>query len=180
MLMIITHAHNIGDCSRACPLTLGVMAVTNMQADAFGEAWRLATVNRVDLNVLVDYAWPRFLEHGAQFVAAVGDDQAVCDLLAALKEGSVTAAGGLYARALPDPPAAQVRHHPLTWCASMQSTCAAVTQDSDPPSSITFILSTSVSWWQNLMFWVHTVLTHQCRGLRKLQRCLGKAALRLQ
>ncbi len=65
-------------------------------------------MNRVDLNVLVDYAWPRFLEHGRDFVAAVGDDQAVCDLLAALKEGSVTAPGGLYARALPDPPADQV------------------------------------------------------------------------
>ena len=63
----------------------------------------------MDLNVLVDYAWPRFLEHGREFVAAVGDDQAVCDLLAALKEGSVTASGGRYARALPDPPADQVR-----------------------------------------------------------------------
>ena len=100
------------------------MPVTIVQADAFGEAWRLATVNRVDLNVLVDYAWPRFLEHGSQFVAAVGDDQAICDLLAALKEGSVTAAGGLYARALPNPPAAQVCHHPLSQRALMQSTCA--------------------------------------------------------
>ena len=126
--MIVTHAHNTGDCLRACPLTLDATTVTNMQADAFGEAWRLATVNRVDLNVLVDYAWPRFLEHGVQFVAAVGDDQAVCDLLAALKEGSVTAAGGLYAQALPDPPAAQARHHPLSQCDLMQSTCVAVAQ----------------------------------------------------
>ena len=108
--------------------TLDVTAISKMQADAFGEAWRLATVNRVDLNVLVDYAWPRFLEHGAQFVAAVGDDQAVCDLLAALKEGSVTAAGGLYAQALPDPPAAQVRPHLPSWCALMQSTYVAVAQ----------------------------------------------------
>ena len=80
----------------------------HLQENNYGEAWRLATLNRVDLNVLVDYAWPRFLEHGRYFVAAVGDDQAVCDLLAALKEGSVTAPGGRYARALPDPPADQV------------------------------------------------------------------------
>lgn len=79
-----------------------------LQDDDFREAWRLAAVNRVDLNVLVDYAWPRFLEHGSDFVAAVGDDQAVCDLLAALNDSSVTALGGLYASALPDPPAHQV------------------------------------------------------------------------
>lgn len=35
------------------------------------------------------------------------DDRAVCNPLAARKEGSVTALGGLYASAMPDPPAAQ-------------------------------------------------------------------------
>lgn len=80
--------------------------VSEPQGDDFGEAWRLATVNRVDLNVLVDYAWPRFLGRCSQFVAALGDDQAACDLLGALREESVAAPGGLYASALPDPPAA--------------------------------------------------------------------------
>ena len=95
-------------CDLSCNCDSGNL---HLQENDFGDAWRLATVNRVDLNVLVDYAWPRFLEHGRDFVAAVGDDQAVCDLLAALKDGSVTAPGGLYARALPDPPADQV-HEP--------------------------------------------------------------------
>ena len=35
------------------------------------------------------------------------DDRAVCNPLAARKEGSVTAPGSLYASALPDPPAVQ-------------------------------------------------------------------------
>ncbi|CAL5218701.1 g412 [Coccomyxa viridis] len=92
----------------------------------YGDAWRLATVNRVDLNVLVDYAWPRFLEHAGDFVAAVGDDQAVCDLLAALKEGSVTAPGGLYTRALPDPPADQVSEETVLQLAEREGKVAAV------------------------------------------------------
>ena len=39
-------------------------------------AWRLATENRLDLNVLVDYAWPAFLADAPGFVRALDDDQA--------------------------------------------------------------------------------------------------------
>ena len=74
------------------------------QEDDFASAWRLATVNRVDLNILVDYAWPRFLGRAEQFVRALNDDQAVCDVLAALREDSVAKIGGLYASVLPAPP----------------------------------------------------------------------------
>lgn len=74
------------------------------QEDDYAAAWRLATVNRVDLNLIVDYAWPRFLSHARDFVAAVVDDQAVCDLLAALRPDSVAAPGGSYVTALPSPP----------------------------------------------------------------------------
>lgn len=67
----------------------------------------MATTNRVDLNLLVDYAWPRFLGHAEAFVRAIGDDLALCDVLAALRPGSVAAPGGLYASALPGPPDTQ-------------------------------------------------------------------------
>ena len=96
-----------------------------LQDNEFGEAWRLATTNRVDLNVLVDYAWPRFLQRCGDFISAVGDDQAICDLLAALKPGSVTAPGGLYASALPDPPAAEVSCA-LQMIAKQCTCCAAI------------------------------------------------------
>ncbi|KAK9834184.1 hypothetical protein WJX81_006434 [Elliptochloris bilobata] len=70
-----------------------------------------ARLNRLDLNVLVDHAWPAFLGAAREFVAALGDDQALCDLLAALRPGSVTAPGGL--RSVPRaPPSAEdgMRH----------------------------------------------------------------------
>jgi elongator complex protein 1 len=58
----------------------------------------------VDLNLLVDFAWPRFLGRAEAFVRAVNDDLALCGLLAALRPGSVAAPGGAYASALPRPP----------------------------------------------------------------------------
>lgn len=45
------------------------------QARNYAAAWRLATDNRLNLNVLVDYAWPAFLSHAGAFVRAVNDDQ---------------------------------------------------------------------------------------------------------
>lgn len=45
------------------------------QARAYAAAWRLAAENRLDLNVLVDYAWPAFLGAADDFVRAVDDDQ---------------------------------------------------------------------------------------------------------
>lgn len=52
---------------------------------------------RVDLNLLVDYAWPRFLSAAPSFVAAVPSASDLGDLLLALSPSSTLAAGGLYA-----------------------------------------------------------------------------------
>lgn len=52
---------------------------------------------RVDLNLLVDYAWPRFLSAAPSFVAAVPSGSDLGDLLLALSPASTLAAGGLYA-----------------------------------------------------------------------------------
>lgn len=41
------------------------------QAHRYGEALELTSNNRVDLNVIVDYAWPHFLSHAADFVKEV-------------------------------------------------------------------------------------------------------------
>ena len=57
----------------------------------------MATAHRVDLNLLVDYGWPRFLQTAADFVRQVPDDQDLMDLLSALRDDSVIAEGGLYA-----------------------------------------------------------------------------------
>ena len=42
-----------------------------IQAHEYGEAFELTSNNRVDLNVLVDYAWPDFLNHADSFVKEV-------------------------------------------------------------------------------------------------------------
>ena len=42
-----------------------------MQAHQYGEAFELTSNNRVDLNVIVDYAWPNFLHNAADFVKEV-------------------------------------------------------------------------------------------------------------
>jgi hypothetical protein len=54
---------------------------------------------QVDLNLLVDYAWPRFCEEGEAraLVEAVGGAAELCDLMAALQAGSCCGEGGLYA-----------------------------------------------------------------------------------
>ncbi len=42
-----------------------------MQVHEYGEAFELTSNNRVDLNVIVDYAWPEFLTHAEDFVREV-------------------------------------------------------------------------------------------------------------
>ena len=42
-----------------------------LQAHEYGEAFELTSNNRVDLNVMVDYAWPEFLTHAHDFVREV-------------------------------------------------------------------------------------------------------------
>ncbi len=68
-----------------------------MQARNYRAAWALAAANRVDLNALVDFAWPTILSDANAFVAAAPGSSDLCDLLAALIPSSVTAPGGLYA-----------------------------------------------------------------------------------
>ncbi|KAL4852847.1 Elongator complex protein 1 [Chlorella vulgaris] len=97
-------------------LVLPAMAAA-LDAGDFAAAWELATVNRLDLNVLVDYAWPRFLGLADAFAEQVPSDQDLADLLSALSEADTAAPGGLYAAALPPaptppPPAAAAEAEP--------------------------------------------------------------------
>ncbi|KAL4420046.1 hypothetical protein ABPG77_007485 [Micractinium sp. CCAP 211/92] len=95
-----------GNLEAVRPRALVLPAVAAaLDAGEFAAAWELATTNRLDLNVLVDYRWPRFLDQAAAFVEQVSGDPDIADLLSALEEGSTTAAGGLYAAALLPSPA---------------------------------------------------------------------------
>ena len=52
-----------------------------VQAHRYGEAFELTSNNRVDLNVIVDYAWPQFLSHAADFVQEVQVSHTTCVML---------------------------------------------------------------------------------------------------
>lgn len=39
--------------------------------DNYDQAWELATANRVDLNIVVDYKWPMFLQNVDKFVRSI-------------------------------------------------------------------------------------------------------------
>lgn len=51
----------------------------------------------MDLNLLVDYAWPRFTQAADAFVAAVPTASDLGDLLLALRSSSTLQPGGTYA-----------------------------------------------------------------------------------
>ena len=49
-----------------------------MQNGKYGEAFELTSNNRVNLNVIVDYAWPKFLTHAEDFVREVQVSLMLC------------------------------------------------------------------------------------------------------
>lgn len=59
-----------------------------------------AAAQRVDLNLLVDFCWPVFLEQAGDFVRQVAPGD-VCDMLAALRPDNCLAEGERYSGALP-------------------------------------------------------------------------------
>ncbi len=90
-----------GNLETARPRALVLPAVAAaLDTKDYASAWRLATVDRLDLNVLADFKWPRFLGQAVDLVNAVGSDVDIADFVAGLAPGSVTGPGGLYADAL--------------------------------------------------------------------------------
>lgn len=86
-----------GNLEGISPRLLVLAAVCDaLDCHHYARAWDLAITHRVDLNLIVDYAWPSFVAHAAEFVAAVADPLDLCDLLLALKPGSVLLQGGVY------------------------------------------------------------------------------------
>ncbi|KAF5832885.1 IKI3 family-domain-containing protein [Dunaliella salina] len=87
-----------GNLEAVAPRMLVLAAIADaLQARAYAAAWELATTNRVDLNLLVDWNWPAFLYDVPAFVAAVPAPSDLTDLLFALRPGNMCHEGGLYA-----------------------------------------------------------------------------------
>lgn len=94
-----------------------------MQEGDFAKAWQLATAHRVDLNLLVDYGWPKFLLQAESFIDQVSDDQDIVDLLSALREKSVVEEGGLYSGLPPANPTAHLEQVGQTCPGSAKGLC---------------------------------------------------------
>ena len=92
--------------------------LAHLEKRDFALAWKLAKMNSVDLNVIVDYCWPRFLANARDFVTAVSSEdvcllsillcprivhsQGLCYLMIALTKGSFFGPGSPYWMYLPE------------------------------------------------------------------------------
>ena len=82
------------------PRALVLPAVLDaLDARRYADAHALASRHRIDLNLLVDWAWPRFLEEAEAFVADVDDPEALMELVESLDERDATGPGGIYEHA---------------------------------------------------------------------------------
>ncbi|KAG2485392.1 hypothetical protein HYH03_015878 [Edaphochlamys debaryana] len=90
-----------GNLEGVAPRGLVLAAVVgSLRAGDWAGAWRLAALQRLDLNLLVDYRWPSFLTSAAALVSAVPRSSDLCDLLFGLRPGSCLGPGGPYEGAL--------------------------------------------------------------------------------
>jgi elongator complex protein 1 len=105
-----------GNLEGVSPRLLVLAAICDaLEQQHYARAWRLVVTHRVDLNLLVEYAWPSIVHNAAQFVAAVRDPSDLCDLLFALQPSSVLQQGAVYGSL----------HQMLGWAQQQQQQVAA-------------------------------------------------------
>ena len=98
-----------GNLETVAPRFLVLPAVARaLDERRFAAAAAVATRHRVDLNLIVDRGWPRFLRHADAFVRDVDDPDVVAELLESLDAGDCTAPGKPYARLAPPTEAGDV------------------------------------------------------------------------
>lgn len=80
------------------PRALVLYAVSNaLDKDDISTAWFLSTVNRLDLNIMIDYRWPRALQYADRILEAIGSDIDAADFLCTLKPDNVCRGNSMYA-----------------------------------------------------------------------------------
>jgi len=83
------------------PRALVLPAIASaLDAGNYRKAWSLATVNRLDLNILADYQWPLILDKVGSFMESIGSDSEVAGFLQALQPSNILAKDGQYSSVL--------------------------------------------------------------------------------
>ena len=87
-----------GNLETVAPRFLVLPAVAAaIDSNNFATAAKISARHRVDFNLIIDRAWPRFLSKAYEFVKDVDDPDVVAEVLECLDSGDVTAAGKPYA-----------------------------------------------------------------------------------
>ena len=86
------------------PRALVLPAVVQaLDKGSYAKAWNLATINRLDLNILADYQWPSIVTNISVFMKSIGSDTEMAGFLQALTPQSVLGKGGLYSSVIDCP-----------------------------------------------------------------------------
>lgn len=86
-----------GNLETVAPKALVLPAVAcALRAGRYKDAYKLAAKQRVDLNLIVDYGWPNFIDAAEAFVKDVDSAEAIMELLESLDDEDITAPGNIY------------------------------------------------------------------------------------
>ena len=86
-----------GNLETVAPKALVLPAVAcALRAGRYKDAYKLAAKQRVDLNLIVDYGWPNFIDATEAFVKDVDSAEAIMELLESLDDEDITAPGNIY------------------------------------------------------------------------------------
>lgn len=114
------------------PRALVLPAVVQaLDAGDYRKAWNLASVNRLDLNILADYRWPSLVENVASFMNSVGSDVEVSGFLQSLSSNSVLGKGGVYSTVIMYDDTKEPIDKIVTICTAVQSYIKELHQDSE-------------------------------------------------
>ena len=124
-----------GNLETVAPKALVLPAVAcALRAGRYKDAYKLAAKQRVDLNLIVDYGWPNFIDAAEAFVKDVDSAEAIMELLESLEDKDITAPGNIYEELVRlYPPAVVVKTDDTGGAAvakvkvtKIDSTCAAI------------------------------------------------------
>lgn len=113
------------------PRALVLPAVVEaLDGKEYKNAWSLSSVNRLDLNILVDYQWPSLLVNIEAFMQSVGSDVEVSGFLQSLSAHSVLGKSGIYSSVVSCGASEEIPDKINAVCAAVESYIQSLPDDS--------------------------------------------------